>query len=93
MYSDAMTAASGSRTIAANALRSAGILDRDERMRDASDKPGGRKGAHKISHKSRTSHRPRAIDALTGKDQAATSSRTAMVNRTIAFCSYTPSDS
>ncbi|EPT05658.1 hypothetical protein FOMPIDRAFT_1034303 [Fomitopsis schrenkii] len=79
-----MTAASGSRAIAANALRSAGILDRDERMRDASDKPGGRKGAHKTSHKSRTSHRPRPIDALTGKDQAATSSRTAMLASRLA---------
>ncbi|KZT73128.1 NTF2-like protein [Daedalea quercina L-15889] len=76
--------ASGSRNIAANAFRSAGILDRDERMRDVSDKPGGRKGTHKTSHKSRTSHRPRAIDAVTGKDQAATSSRTAMLASRLA---------
>ncbi|KAH9928646.1 uncharacterized protein B0H18DRAFT_999876 [Fomitopsis serialis] len=83
MYSDALPA-SGSRNIAANAFRSAGILDRDERMRDVSDKPGGRKGAQKSSHKSRTSHRPRAIDALTGKDQAATSSRAAMLASRLA---------
>ncbi|TFY59090.1 hypothetical protein EVJ58_g6007 [Rhodofomes roseus] len=83
MYSDTIPA-SGSRNIAANAFRSAGILDRDERMRDVSDKPGGRKGAQKTSHKARTSHRPRAIDALTGKDKAATSSRTAMLASRLA---------
>jgi nuclear RNA export factor len=63
---------SGSRTVAANALRGAGLIDRDERMRDATDKPGGRKGASKIR-----SHRPRPIDAF--KDTA-NPARSALVN-------------
>ncbi|KAF9007555.1 hypothetical protein BDQ17DRAFT_1422910 [Cyathus striatus] len=62
------TPAPGSRAIAANALRNAGLIDRDATMRDVSDKPGGRKGTSKIR-----SHRPRPIDALTGKDQASSS--------------------
>lgn len=37
-------AAPGSRAIAANALRNAGLMDRDTQMHDASDTPGGRKG-------------------------------------------------
>ncbi|KAF8183410.1 hypothetical protein BJ912DRAFT_804950, partial [Pholiota molesta] len=36
--------APGSKTIAANALRSAGLIDRDAQMRDVGDNPGGRKG-------------------------------------------------
>ncbi|CCL98168.1 uncharacterized protein FIBRA_00162 [Fibroporia radiculosa] len=79
------TPASGSRSLAANALRGAGLIDRDERMRDASDKPGGRKG-HNKTHKARSSHRSRPIDALTGKDQPGTSvnSRTAMLASRLA---------
>ncbi|KDR78808.1 hypothetical protein GALMADRAFT_244380 [Galerina marginata CBS 339.88] len=40
----APTPTSGSKGIAANALRSAGLIDRDAQMRDAADNPGGRKG-------------------------------------------------
>ncbi|KAK7044087.1 nuclear mRNA export, poly(A)+RNA binding protein [Paramarasmius palmivorus] len=52
------TPAPGSRTLATKALRKAGLIDQDAQMRDATDKPGGRKGTSKIR-----SHRPRAIDA------------------------------
>ncbi|KAK2460147.1 hypothetical protein APHAL10511_007826 [Amanita phalloides] len=48
------TPASGSRTIAANALRNAGLMDRDTQMHDASDTPGGRKGSSRVRV-----HRPR----------------------------------
>jgi len=67
------TTSSGSRNIAANALRGAGLMDRDERMRDVQDKPGGRKGSSKIR-----AHRQRPIDNY--KDQAAGPSRVSMVN-------------
>jgi hypothetical protein len=63
----------GSRNIAANALRNAGLMDRDERMRDIGDKPGGRKGSSKIR-----SHRHRPIDEY--KEHAAGPSRISMVN-------------
>lgn len=66
------TPAASSSSVATNALRSAGLMDRDERMRDATDKPGGRKGTSKIR-----SHRPRLIDAI--KDPAGPS-RNSMVN-------------
>ncbi|KII89808.1 hypothetical protein PLICRDRAFT_39982 [Plicaturopsis crispa FD-325 SS-3] len=56
------TPAPGSRKVASNALRSAGLIDHDERMRDVTDKPGGRKGTSKFR-----SHRPRLIDSF--KDQ------------------------
>lgn len=56
------TPAPGSRAIASNALRNAGLIDRDAQMRDLTDKPGGRKGSSKIR-----GHKPRAIDAF--KDQ------------------------
>lgn len=62
------TPAPGSRAIAASALRSAGLIDRDAQMRDVADKPGGRKGSSKIR-----SHRPRVADALIGKDRASSS--------------------
>ncbi|GBE87787.1 mRNA export factor mex67 [Sparassis crispa] len=80
------TQTQGSSAIAANALRSAGLMDRDARMRDVSDKPGGRKGVTKSSHANRTPHRPRAIDAVIGKDQASTSmnARAAMLAARIA---------
>ncbi|KAA1467548.1 NTF2-like protein [Dentipellis sp. KUC8613] len=50
--------ASGSRSVATTALRSAGLMDRDERMRDASDRPGGRKSTAK-SAKIRSQNRSR----------------------------------
>jgi hypothetical protein len=56
------TPAQGSRNLAAKTLMAAGLVDRDTRMRDASDHPGGRKGSSKIR-----SHRPRPIDLV--KDQ------------------------
>ncbi|KAF8969136.1 hypothetical protein BDZ97DRAFT_1796150 [Flammula alnicola] len=40
----ASSPAPGSKNIAANALRSAGLIDRDAQMRDVADHPGGRKG-------------------------------------------------
>lgn len=68
------TTAPGGRTLAANALRSAGLIDKDERMKDVSaDRPGGRKGVSKIR-----SHRPRPIDAF--KDHQAGPSKASMVN-------------
>ncbi|PFH51065.1 hypothetical protein AMATHDRAFT_3332 [Amanita thiersii Skay4041] len=61
----------GSRTIAANALRNAGLIDRDTQMQDASDRPGGRKGPTRIRvHKARNkdpsgaSSRARASETL-----------------------------
>ncbi|KAF8273335.1 NTF2-like protein [Lactarius quietus] len=53
---------SGPSALANTALRNAGLMDRDERMRDASDKPGGRKGFPKPR-----SHRPRLIDTIKGQ--------------------------
>lgn len=71
--------APSSRNIAANALRGAGLIDHDQKMRDSADKPGGRKGSSKIR-----SHRQRPIDDY--KDHAAGPSRTSMVNtRLIQF--------
>ncbi|KAH0832900.1 hypothetical protein J3R83DRAFT_11852 [Lanmaoa asiatica] len=73
MFSSPTTATS-SRTLAANALRSAGLIDKDERMKDVSaDRPGGRKGVSKIR-----SHRPRPVDAF--KDHQAGPSKASMVN-------------
>ncbi|EPQ54023.1 hypothetical protein GLOTRDRAFT_22561, partial [Gloeophyllum trabeum ATCC 11539] len=66
------TPAPGARAVMANALRGAGLIDRDERMRDVSDKPGGRKGSSK--HRA---HRPRPIDAY--KDHTPGPSRSSMV--------------
>jgi nuclear RNA export factor len=59
------TPAPGTRAVAASALRNAGLIDRDARMKDlrvSGDKPGGRKGTSKIR-----SHRPKPIDFY--KDQ------------------------
>ncbi|KAF9231003.1 hypothetical protein BU15DRAFT_91000 [Melanogaster broomeanus] len=68
MFSSA-TPASGSRPLATSALKRAGLIDKDERMKDVTrDKPGGRKGVSKIR-----SHRPRPIDAF--KDHQAGTSR------------------
>jgi nuclear RNA export factor len=53
---------SGPSALVNTALRKAGLMDRDERMRDASDKPGGRKGFPKPR-----SHRPRLIDTIKGQ--------------------------
>ncbi|KAI9457196.1 NTF2-like protein [Russula earlei] len=55
-------APSASSVLINNALRNAGLMDRDERMRDPSDKPGGRKGLSKPR-----SHRPRLIDTVKGQ--------------------------
>ncbi|KIM84221.1 hypothetical protein PILCRDRAFT_68075 [Piloderma croceum F 1598] len=82
------TPAPGSRTVATTALRSAGLIDRDQRMRDATDKPGGRKGPSKIR-----AHRPRAIDAYKGESKPGPS-RTSMVNtRLLIFFSFRGSGS
>lgn len=54
-------------------------MDGDTRMRDVSDKPGGRKGHQKMTHKTRSSHRPGRADALLGKDPSS-STRSPMVN-------------
>ncbi|KAJ6608686.1 hypothetical protein B0H10DRAFT_2438921 [Mycena sp. CBHHK59/15] len=56
------TPAPGSRALANNALRGAGLIDRDATMRDVSDKPTGRKPATK--HRP---HRARAIYDLNDK--------------------------
>ncbi|KAK7690835.1 hypothetical protein QCA50_005936 [Cerrena zonata] len=64
------TPPAGSRAIAANAFRKAGLMDSDTRMRDATH--DGRKGAK--SHRPRPS-RPRAINAILGKDQPSSSNR------------------
>ncbi|KAH9972126.1 NTF2-like protein [Lactifluus volemus] len=53
---------SRSSALASTALRNAGLMDRDERMHDPSDKPGGRKGFPKPR-----SHRPRLIDTIKGQ--------------------------
>lgn len=63
---------SGSTALVNTALRKAGLMDRDERMRDASDKPGGRKGFPKTRP-----HRPRLIDSIKGQPGP---SRNSMVN-------------
>ncbi|KAL4064487.1 hypothetical protein J3A83DRAFT_4360985 [Scleroderma citrinum] len=52
------TPAPSGRTLASSALKRAGLIDRDEHMRDVSaETPGGRKGISKIR-----SHRPRPVD-------------------------------
>ena len=82
MLSSASAPPSGSRSVAANAFRKAGLMDHDERMRDVADKPGGRKGHAKTnSHKVRSSYRTRGAEALLGKDQPGPSTRY-MVNST-----------
>ncbi|KAJ3995862.1 hypothetical protein F5050DRAFT_1799946 [Lentinula boryana] len=67
------TPAPGSRTLASNALRKAGLIDRDAKMRDVSDKPGGRKGSSKAR-----SHRTRPIDVY--KDAGPTHSLSTRLN-------------
>ncbi|KAG5653640.1 hypothetical protein H0H81_011742 [Sphagnurus paluster] len=57
------TPAPGSRAIASNALRSAGLIDRDATMRDLTDKPGGRKASSKIR-----SHRPHLLELKQPRD-------------------------
>ncbi|KAI1797343.1 NTF2-like protein [Ganoderma leucocontextum] len=63
------TPAPGSRAIATNALRRAGLMDQDTKMRDmSSDKPGGRKGsALKISKPRHPAHKPRGLESILGK--------------------------
>ena len=54
--------------MAATVLRNAGLIDRDARMKDLVDKPGGKKS----STKSRP-HRPKTLDLFKDqKDQAST---------------------
>jgi hypothetical protein len=62
----------GSSALVNTVLRNAGLMDRDERMRDPSDKPGGRKGFPKSRP-----HRPRLIDTVKGQPGP---SRNSMVN-------------
>ncbi|KAF8626606.1 hypothetical protein AX17_006524 [Amanita inopinata Kibby_2008] len=66
------TPASGSRTIAANALRNAGLMDRDTQMNDVSDKPGGRKGSSRMR-----------VHRVRKKDPSGASSRT-LASETLA---------
>ncbi|KAJ7116498.1 hypothetical protein C8R44DRAFT_674886 [Mycena epipterygia] len=62
------TPAPGSRALATNALRGAGLMiDRDATMRDVSDKPTGRKPATK-----NRPHRARAIYDITDKGSGST---------------------
>ncbi|KAF7795999.1 hypothetical protein EIP86_007168 [Pleurotus ostreatoroseus] len=82
MLSSASAPPSGSRSVAANAFRKAGLMDHDERMRDVADKPGGRKGHAKTnSHKVRSSYRTRGAEALLGKDQPGPSTRNMLAAR------------
>ncbi|KAI0072752.1 NTF2-like protein [Panus rudis PR-1116 ss-1] len=76
----------GSRAIAANALRKAGLMDRDERMRDVSEKPTRKTTSTKASaaHKRPGHHKPRLVDALLGKDQPSSSNRNPMTVSRIA---------
>ncbi|KAJ3758994.1 hypothetical protein EV360DRAFT_42749 [Lentinula raphanica] len=67
------TPAPGSRTLASNAFRNAGLIDRDAKMRDVSDKPGGRK-----AHIKPRSHRTRPIDAY--KDSGPSKSLSTRLN-------------
>jgi nuclear RNA export factor len=67
------TSTTGTR-LAMSSLRKAGLLERDETMRDAADKPGGRKGATKTR-----SHRTRDID-MYKQERPGPSSRLPMVN-------------
>ncbi|KAI6120024.1 hypothetical protein EDD16DRAFT_1578909 [Pisolithus croceorrhizus] len=69
------TPAPGGRKLATSALKSAGLIDRDEHMRDvSSENPGGRKGISKIR-----SHRPRPMDIF--KDQPGHSRATTLASR------------
>ncbi|KAK7032789.1 hypothetical protein R3P38DRAFT_2700120 [Favolaschia claudopus] len=72
------TPAPGSRTLASNALRGAGLMERDATMRDVSDKPTGRKPATK--HRP---HRARAIYDVPMSDKGSGSS-TRMLSSRIA---------
>jgi hypothetical protein len=71
--STASTSAGGQR-LAASGLQRAGLLERDAVMRDANNKPGGRKGPTKTTR----AHRTRDID--TYKQDRVTASRIPMVN-------------
>jgi nuclear RNA export factor len=67
------TTSSSSRNLVSNALRGAGLMDRDVRMRDVQDKPGGRKGSSKIR-----AHRQHPVDKY--KNPTAGPSGVSMVN-------------
>ncbi|KXN86470.1 hypothetical protein AN958_10057 [Leucoagaricus sp. SymC.cos] len=72
------TPTAGSRAIATNALRNAGLIDQDTRMRDGNkDRPGGKK----ITPKSR--RRPRANESA--KEQALRSSSRTVIITTHSF--------
>ncbi|KAH7884498.1 hypothetical protein F5I97DRAFT_1812991 [Phlebopus sp. FC_14] len=67
------TPAPGNRSLATTALKSAGLIDRDERMKDvSSERPGGKKVTSKIR-----SHRTRPIDIF--KDHQPGPSRASML--------------
>lgn len=69
-----MSATTSGTRLAATGLQGAGLLERDQPMRDATDKPGGRKG----TAKNRT-HRNRDIDLYKDRPAQGTS-RIPMVN-------------
>ncbi|KAF8907245.1 hypothetical protein CPB84DRAFT_1813529 [Gymnopilus junonius] len=82
--------APGSKAIAANALRSAGLIDRDAPMRDISDSnPGGRKGRHSIRLSTSTHAGPSDPLAIRG---AARPSITGRIRRN-AISNSTPGSS
>lgn len=54
VFTPSASAPAGSKAIAANALRSAGLIDRDAPMRDVADNPGGRKGRLRSGRTTRT---------------------------------------
>ncbi|TFK27812.1 NTF2-like protein [Coprinopsis marcescibilis] len=63
------------KTLVASALRNAGLMDKDTQMRDATERPGGRKGLPK--HRS---HRNRAIDAFKDRGPGRTLSTSARIS-------------
>jgi len=70
--------ASGSRAIASSALKRAGLIDDDAKMRDlSSDKQGGRKGSSKLR-----SHRSRPIDAFKDRGPGGSNNPRTLVNNT-----------
>lgn len=82
MFSTQTATPAGTKTIAANALRGAGLIDKDTPMRDIGDRQGGRKSSNKTR-----SHRNRPIDAF--KEQRVVQSGT----RTLTTPRLSTSDS
>ncbi|KAI0322537.1 hypothetical protein OF83DRAFT_647408 [Amylostereum chailletii] len=66
-----------------NALRRAGLMDRDQKMHDANDKHAGKKGSNKFR-----SHRPRLIDTI--KEQPGSSRNPMLASRIGAASSTEP---